>query len=766
MSTDSLELVAFHLTGSRPEGAAPSDAVALRPALLANYTDISQLRYDYPLVLPASANSGDTICSLTELINDVITKIVPAGKDGEFERQHILRLEYYIRDMLAEGNTGSLSQLWAEARHEILSTASAAENEAISACYDKAEAALACDGELVDCGTEAPASVLTHAWRADQDTKEAHFRTRIARLILKLEGILDADYRKTAKGHAAGTLQGQIGDSFEASFDAAKLSKLLPTALPGESLPKARRQRIETALKALHGQRFFAKPDIPSAQKGKAEPSHNFIFDNCAKALAAFAARLPEIVELVKANAVGELEIGNAYDEAKHDAFFAGFNETSLLPEDLDLFPTYLVLLNQKTSGADEKPRILEALSSNLPIKILVQTDDILDATTTGAMRFSFGVEAMQLASMTVGLSNAYVLQSSASNLFQLNGRITQGMAGSGPALFSIFSGAADGSKGLPAYLTAATAMESRAFPSFTFAPQAGADWASRFCVFGNPQAYSDWSVQSFDYEDDDHQRASQDVAFTFVDFVASDARHARHFVEAPKSEWQKNGMMPAGDYLDGDVDAMSGRVPYVLMVDQDDVLRRLIVDETVIRAARRCREMWHSLQELGGINNSHAKKLLEAERQAWEEQKQAEMAELRAAQAALASQAEPVAPASVANGAAAPMVAPVISADAASAPEAVEAVAEEPVDEPVGDDPFIETPRCTTCNECTDLNNQMFAYNDNMQAYIADASAGTFRELVEAAETCQVAIIHPGKPLDTSEPGLDDLIKRAELYI
>ena len=77
MSTDSLELVAFHLTGSRPQGAAPSDTEALRPALLANYTDISQLRYDYPLVLPAGAASGDTICSLTELVNDVITKIVP-----------------------------------------------------------------------------------------------------------------------------------------------------------------------------------------------------------------------------------------------------------------------------------------------------------------------------------------------------------------------------------------------------------------------------------------------------------------------------------------------------------------------------------------------------------------------------------------------------------------------------------------------------------------------------------------------------------------
>ena len=61
---------------------------------------------------------------------------------------------------------------------------------------------------------------------------------------------------------------------------------------------------------------------------------------------------------------------------------------------------------------------------------------------------------------------------------------------------------------------------------------------------------------------------------------------------------------------------------------------------------------------------------------------------------------------------------------------------------------PYIETPRCSTCNECTQINNRMFAYNEDNQAYIADPRAGTFRELVEAAESCQVSIIHPGQRL------------------
>ena len=55
-----------------------------------------------------------------------------------------------------------------------------------------------------------------------------------------------------------------------------------------------------------------------------------------------------------------------------------------------------------------------------------------------------------------------------------------------------------------------------------------------------------------------------------------------------------------------------------------------------------------------------------------------------------------------------------------------------------------------------------MFAYNTDKQAYIADATAGTYRQLVEAAESCQVSIIHPGKPKNPNEPGLEELLQRA----
>jgi hypothetical protein len=149
---------------------------------------------------------------------------------------------------------------------------------------------------------------------------------------------------------------------------------------------------------------------------------------------------------------------------------------------------------------------------------------------------------------------------------------------------------------------------------------------------------------------------------------------------------------------------------------------------------------MWHSLQELGGIHNSHAERLLARERDAW-----------------AAEQAK------AAGNAQAPVQAAPAAADVAAPPAAPAAVAAEPERSP--DEAYIETARCTTCNECTQINDKMFGYNENKQASIINPDAGTYRQLVEAAESCQVSIIHPGKPRNPNEPGLEELIKRAEPF-
>jgi ferredoxin len=109
--------------------------------------------------------------------------------------------------------------------------------------------------------------------------------------------------------------------------------------------------------------------------------------------------------------------------------------------------------------------------------------------------------------------------------------------------------------------------------------------------------------------------------------------------------------------------------------------------------------------------------------------------------------------------------------AAASAAPVAVEAAAEPaaeelPEEEALAfDEPYITAPLCTTCNECTNINPRIFQYNANKQAFIADASAGTFAELVKAAELCPARCIHPGKPRSDDSTATPELVERASKF-
>ena len=82
--------------------------------------------------------------------------------------------------------------------------------------------------------------------------------------------------------------------------------------------------------------------------------------------------------------------------------------------------------------------------------------------------------------------------------------------------------------------------------------------------------------------------------------------------------------------------------------------------------------------------------------------------------------------------------------------------------DEVSFDEPWLDTASCTTCDDCMGINKMMFAYNDDKQAYLTDPAAGTYEDLVRAAEICPAKCIHPGKPLNPNEPNLEELMARA----
>ena len=654
MHADFQAQLAFHLTGRKiAEGPQPVAAFEMIPALLARYRDLAALRYDFPLVL---AKDGG-IHSLSTLVDESL-------KDQDDKtRKLALKHEREIRAGSAKAWNGPVP--------------------------------LAADGELADCDARLPGRFVAHAWRTLEEKKAAALRESIERLAAKLSDILAADLGRSDEGRSAQTLRASFAGRDD-SIDFEALSGLLKRALPARPLPASRRRRIESLLKRLATLDFGP-----------------FVFDNCAEALAAYRARLPQLIALSKAIAAARLEAAGEYVEARHDPFFEACGASLLAAEGLADFPGTLVQVDGAELGMAHNAQLAEMLALGMPVKVLAQFDDILHRSPVG--RPGFGMRSHAIAGMALGLQGVYVLQCCASSLYELREEVRKGLQFPGAALFSVFSGAGGESGRLPAYLVSAAAAESRAFPAFRYDPAAAN--GERFSLAGNPQPESDWALRSLDYEDAALQRVREEVAFTLADFAACDGRYAGWFARVPK-ERANGGMVPVRETLAAPADSPREKVPYVLLADEENRLHKAIVADELVGEARRCLEFWRSLQE-----RVHKKP------------------------AVVPQEEKPAAPPPVEQKAPAPAV-----------------ETEKPARNP--DEAYIETPRCSTCEECVKINNRMFLYDANKQAYIADLAAGTYRDLVEAAEACQVSIIHPGKPRDPQEPGLEELVARAEPFL
>ncbi len=696
------ELRFFHLTGtrSRSELAPPEH---LRPALFARYHDLAALRYDFPIVLVDADGGGAFARTLSGVIDELLREVAPQGMTGERLRRSVLRLEREIRRLMAKGEAGPLSSLWARAEADLAARGGAP----MAADLAQVRAALRVEGELVDCDVSLASRLVSHAWRTAEARRATEMRGRIDALVARLADLLRADHLRSHGGRTAGALAEGIGAAHRDLFDFDMMALLLAKPSGASGLSDMRRARIERALAMLRAQRFFAD-----------EAGYDFTFERADLALAAYRARLPELAALVKAITVAELEAAGEYLEGLHDDYFKGFNEGSVTPDDLARFPSYLVRLDHARDAAG-RTQLLEALSSGAPLKILVETDDLLGRSSPGDVSLSLDTH---LATTAIGLGDVFVVQSVSSHLYRMREPLAAAMSCPGPALVSVFSGAPPGDLA-PPYLVAAAAMESRAFPAFAYDP-AAEDGAARLSLDGNPQPTRTWPEHEIVYADAELQHRSERAAFTFADFALMDPRVATHYARVPGSEW--NGeTTSAGAWLTKRADG-HGQLPIVYAIDGTQRLVALAVDEKLLRAARRSSEAWLRLQEL-------------ARRAPTED---------AAAPDAGGVASSPAAAGSVTLAAPDPAAAP---------PEA--AVAAAP------DEPYIETPRCTSCDECVLLNSAMFSYNENKQAYIKDASAGSYRTLVEAAEGCQVAIIHPGRPRDPKEDGLEELLKRAEPF-
>lgn len=779
------DLRTFYVTAARPAGAGGEAAApfqeSLIPAVLYPYRDLARVRYDYPLCLPDSPGEAWAV-PLRTIFDRLIEKTVPEGEEGESFRKNLLRLEEQIRHFLENEGAGRLTDLWEAAANQILEDARSQKqkDDLIAKQFAAARNALNLDGTLLPCDSSTPERLLQAAAGRVWRNKIEKIRREVEDLIARLRDTLDTDEARASRAYSAEGLRASIGKGDEEEVDFSAMSTILARSRPAQSLPEKRQQRIAESLHTLESLRPFLAGESGAAKpKGRmAQP--DTLADSAKTALEAARRWQKTFVAFFKALRIARLEAKNRYHEEKHDAFFATFDVNLLTPEESGLFPPVLLSLAANRIKAEDKSLLLDILGSDFPTKILLRVDDLAESPFADDHQPAANFWAAQLARMALNSNHSYVLQSGISNPAALAGGFANGLQYQGPALFAVYTAAgAEAHSPLPGYLLSAAASHSRAFPGFVYDPGKGADWASRFSLSLAAQSARVWPEMTFLCQTVEGREKMTAVEFTYADFLAADRRFAGQFLPVPPADGSDK-LVPLGEYFRLSREDMADKVPFLWMVDEKGLLWRVVVSWRVVAAVQRIAANWRNLQELAGINNSHLLRMMEAE------QKQLQDETRRAAEPAAA---QPAASPNVAeltrdiafriiNGLiavgrgeaipSAPLTVPLLppspapGVPAAGAPAAAPEKAEEAL---VIEEAYIDSPLCTSCNDCININNRVFAYNENKQAYIKDAGAGTFKQLVQAAEKCPVQIIHPGKPKNPNEPGLEALIKRAAKF-
>jgi len=330
---------------------------------------------------------------------------------------------------------------------------------------------------------------------------------------------------------------------------------------------------------------------------------------------------------------------------------------------------------------------------------------------------------------------------------------------------------------------------------------------SDRLSLDGNPMLDEVWPTYDLRFTDADGKQQTLTLPVTIADWAATEARFKKHF-KVLKHDVDAETLQRFDEYLAAPAEDREGKTPFIYALSGDGRLDRLSVSPEIVELAQDRLALWHQLREMAGLEVAEsARQTIAGEIETVFDQR---ADELKAEHAKAMKDLRTNYPAAIArrmaeglvratgngqervadllkrvqemrtleplqkvdlggNGGGTAVASPaapataVAAAPAASAAPASAAVAEE--EEGLGLEPYIQSEMCTACNECTNINKRMFAYNDKKQAYIKDPKAGTFRELVMAAEKCPVAIIHPATPLNPKEKDLEKWVKRAARF-
>jgi pyruvate-ferredoxin/flavodoxin oxidoreductase len=628
------------------------------------------------------------------------------------------------------------------------------------------------DGACLGCGEKGTIHLFTATVTALQQPRVKKFVAKLDRLIADLENHIRLKLSSSvdltdpqALMQAAQAHNGQ-------DLTLANLSASILQNNPGQPIDPQWLRRVSQMLEKMKDLRWRYM-EGPS-KRGRAEmgvvnstgctsvwastfpfnpypfPWTSHLFqDSPSVAMGVFEGHMAKMVEGFKTVRQVEMELAGGYDPVEQGAAFAHFNWEQLSNEEWLLCPPVVAIGGDGAMFDIGFQNLSRALMSGKPIKVMIVDtqvysntggqactsgfiSQVADMSPYGAKQHGKTEKRKEISVIGMAHRTSFILQGSLSNTTHLLEGFIDGLNSRRPALFNVYAvcppehGVGDNS----ATAQSKMAVESRAFPLFRYDPDAGVTFSESVTLEGNPSLDADWLTYKLDYADESGEKKSMTLPMTFADFALSEGRFAKQFKKAPPETWNDD-MVLLGDFLALSEDERDGKFPYIWTVDKKNRLMRVLVSAEMVRSCEERMGFWKQLKDLAGLGRAQA-----ADESAIADRVRQEL--IQQLSSGLTSGGS--------GAAAQPAAAPAANA------EGYEAV-------------WVDTPECTACDECININPKVFAYDETKKVVILNPKAGSYLDLVKAAEKCTAGVIHPGTPWNPGEPNLDKLKARAAKF-
>jgi hypothetical protein len=776
----------FHRTGRGVFGPLPQ--LPVRPAALRSLAARLRRSARHPFVLIRSDADDAPIAArgLRDLVAEGLAALADDGRAARVLADNAERLVLMIARQLAQRPPGArLRSLVSEAGRQLGEELAlpAEEREVLAADLEGLGGHLPDGAVVVEIRDDTPLRLYLEALDAVRGPLRRAFLEELRGLRERLRDLLQLDRMQSSEGRAPQALAATLGSAGAEYLDPEALSRTLPGGSGSQDLDPVRRRRIEQSLERIdhHLDHLDRMPPLvlvhPPGFSLAVEAEQREHPDPLAAAVGVFDGLARRMGDLFAAVRTARLESAGHYRPELHDEALSQLDWESLTADELLVVPAVAALTTGRRLRQRDRASLSELLRSSRPVHVIVR--DRVGAPEEAEDLSRFHVD---LGYLVVAHREAFAVGSTLVRPDRLVEGLVRAARALRPAVALVSLPAPEPGPGRA--LLAEAALEGRACPDFLYDPDGGQSWVDRFDLTPNPQPERPWPVHGVEYLENGETKTLE-VAFTFADAVALEPAYLRHLRVIPRVAWDE-AQIPLAEYMEGfDPEGREGRIPYLWVVDESETLQRAVVTRELAMACGDRLRAWRILQELAGYENVFAERAAAAARvqaQTEAEEQRAELERSHAEElerarragaeesierlaAVLLSPEELAAPLPAAL-APPPPAAPLEVPPAAGAAEAAApAPAEEAVEEEElvsFDEAYIDCPLCTTCNECTNLNSRMFQYNADKQAFIADPAAGTFEELVKAAELCPARCIHPGNPRKDDPTASADLIARA----